>query len=181
MRNKKLIFMIWVIVLFSLLLACSEKRKIESALSSRTGLWSIDDFIYHDYQSKHCLLINLMILKKNKNLDLPISEDRCEDFKTYDEHGKWSIIMGDSIPVSIHFDTKNIFFKGTHQLIFYKDTINKLLMMQIVSDSLFLTARKGLTNFDLYQDEIDELIKITQRNLEQNKKFHEGRKYHLYH
>jgi hypothetical protein len=52
-------------------------------------------------------------------------------------------------------------FAGMHRLVFYKDEPNKLLKMEVWSDSLYIVCRKGYFNFDKNIEAINKLERVS--------------------
>jgi hypothetical protein len=58
-------------------------------------------------------------------------------------------------------ESRNKIFSGQHTLLFKKDEPNKLLKMELRSDSLFLVARKGLFYYEGNLKTINKLVKMS--------------------
>lgn len=140
------------------------KTKIETTVQ---GWWTIDTIYYKGYDLRTCLIGNSLDFKINKQSILPIAEKYCEPAvtKSYSKLANIEIIQSvnlkDTIPFRMKITTDNEVFAGIHKLVFYKDDPNKLLKMEIWSDSLYIICRKGLFNFDKNIKLINELEKIS--------------------
>ncbi len=125
------------------------------------GSWSIDTIIYKQYEIQNCLSVNIFSFKE-LSCNLPITRERCEDLVVeYEGEGQWEVEKTDSIPLVLKIETKNMIFSGVHRMTFRKDEQNKLLKMELRSDSLYVICRKGLFDYDGNQDLVNDLIKIS--------------------
>lgn len=154
MINSRRLFLIWILILVTF--ACC-KSKVERTLE---GLWSIDTIIYKQYEIRNCILGNV-IKFEHPSCDLPTTESYCEGLVEYIREGQWEVEKTDSIPLVLKIETKNMIFSGVHKMTFRKDEQNKLLKMELRSDSLYVICRKGLFNYDGNQDLVNDLIKIS--------------------
>jgi hemin uptake protein HemP len=158
MREYFLLFM------FFLLLSSSCRNEVVTTIE---GSWSIDTIYYKNYDVKNCLYVNIIDFKKDGEASFPYSGDRCKEviLISENEFGNWKIInssnVNDTLPFRIKIVTENQLFTGTHKIVFYKDEPNKLLKMEIWSDSLYIVCRKGLFNYDKNIDLINRLEKIS--------------------
>jgi len=146
-------------VIFLSLLLCSCKEKVSRTIE---GSWSIDEVHYNEYDIRRCLLINILSFEEDFCI-LPITGD-CDGLVEYTKEGVWSILKTDSVPLVLNITTKNRIFNGNHQVIFHKDENNKLLKMELISDSLYVLCRKGLFDYDNNMQLIDELVEMSQKN-----------------
>jgi hypothetical protein len=147
-----------------LLSITSCKTNIETTVQ---GWWTIDTIYYKRYDLRTCLLGNSLEFKINKQSILPVAEKNCEPVVTnsYDKLANIEITQShnpkDTLPLRMKITTNNEVFAGMHKIVFYKDKPNRLLKMEIWSDSLYIVCRKGLFNFDKNIDLINELEKIS--------------------
>ncbi len=135
------------------------RSKVEEALN---GQWSIDTIIYRQYEIRNCLSVN--IISFNRDIcDLPITRNRCEGLNEFVRKGMAEVdYNGDSTtPLVLKIFSDNEMFGGTHRMIFRKDDENRLLKMELISDSLYLVCRKGLFDYDNNIDLVNDLIKIS--------------------
>lgn len=151
--KKKLIYLFLSIIALS---ACNE-QKIENVI---IGGWTIDTIHYKNIDIRLCLDLNVINFTKDGGA-LPITENNCAVLPTFDRGTFWQIIKNKKGGIKINFDTKNEMFNGEHHLVFKKDEVNKLLKMEISSDSLFIICRKALFNFDENIKTINNLVEIS--------------------
>lgn len=148
---------IHLILIFIVLFTISCKRKVESTIS---GWWSIDTIYYNNLEIEGCLLSNSIIFEKG-NCELPITENYCgSDVASFDITGDWKIDKNE-IGTFLFIQTENKLFNGNHHIRFFKDEKNKLLMLELKSDSLYLICRKGLFDYDREINLINDLVKST--------------------
>lgn len=149
------------------LLLSSCGNKIDKTIN---GNWSIDTIYYKNYDVRSCFYSSLIRFEDERIVKLPISENHCNEVisNSKNEFGDWKIIQSanlkDTLPLQLKIATNNEFFSGIHHIVFYKDELNKLLKMEIWSDSLYIVCRKGLFDFDSNIDLINELEKISWTN-----------------
>jgi len=74
----------------------------------------------------------------------------------------WVTLKADSIPLLLRIESKNVIFKGSHQVVFRDDAENHLLKMEIKSDSLYVVCRKGLFDYDRSRDLVEYLVQLSQ-------------------
>ena len=151
--KMKLIYLLLSVIFLS---ACND-QKIEDVI---IGDWTIDTIYYKNVDIRLCINLNVINFSKEGG-DLPITENDCGVLPTFDRGTFWKIIKNKKGEIKINFDTQNEMFNGEHHLTFKKDEVNKLLKMEISSDSLFIICRKALFNFDGNIATIDNLVKIT--------------------
>ncbi len=135
------------------------KNKVEETL---VGLWSIDTIVYKEYEIRNCLSNNIISFN-NDLCDLPISRNRCEGLNEFVRKGHVDIIFSENSkqPLMLKISSSNEIFGGSHRMIFKKDDLNKLLKMELISDSLYLICRKGLFDYDSNTELVNDLIKIS--------------------
>lgn len=122
------------------------------------GVWSVDTIYYGKYDIKQCLLSNMVVFKETQ-CDLPISEDRCEDIgRVYSGIGAWEAIETDSGAFFIRFKTENKLFKGQQRIIFRIGDSKGLLKMEIGSDSLYAICSKGLYDYRKHMKYVKTII-----------------------
>lgn len=147
-----------LLVLTTLITCVSCKRsKIEHAIE---GLWSIDTILYQNQEISNCISGNF-IFRINEDSRFPIVLAQCNSLVKNETRGIARIQLIESpsdseIPYRLKIDANNKIFSGEKKIIFYGDRKNKLLKMEIFSDSLYIVCRKGL--FDL--DEHESLVKL---------------------
>lgn len=141
-----LIFLITI-----LLVSSSCKSEIESTM---VGWWTIDIIEYNGQNIRPCLLTNTINFNKDGSLELPPPDDICTGKTTikYRVKGDWQILSSplplDTIPIRVKFQTNESFYNGEHKLVFHDDATEKLLKIEVWSDSIYILARKGLYNHD---------------------------------
>jgi|GEM_PF-1359681 len=155
MKNK---LVIALIAMWCLMASCRNKVK-----NTITGWWTIDTIIYQGYEIRPCLLSNWLEFYESGILQLPTPEDRCSNlFSEYNTKGTWRTLQPDSIPLQIVIESKNVIFKGSHQVVFRDDAEDHLLKMEIKSDSLYVVCRKGLFDYDRNRDLVEYLVQLSQ-------------------
>ena len=160
MNNRLILLLIFGIIFTT---SCNN-AKIQKTVS---GVWSIDTVYYGKYDVMLCFSSNMISFNKNETIEVPIAMDDCSGVtsKCIESSGKWEIVKSknanDTIPYRLNISSKNKVYNGIHKIIFYKDEINKLLKMEIWSDSLYIVCRKGLFNFDNNFGLINDLERIS--------------------
>src|ERR1035437_171606 len=152
--------LIYLIFSFITLSACSTQKSEDIIVDTIIGTWSIDTIYYKNVDIRSCINLNVMYFSKEGG-NLPITENDCGILPTFDRGTFWQIIKNKKGDMKINFNTQNEMFNGDHHLAFKKDGVNKLLKMEISSDSLLIICRKALFNFDENIKTIDNLVKIT--------------------
>jgi hypothetical protein len=140
--------------------SCQDEKTFNSAIN---GQWSIDTVYYKDKDIRFCLDLNAINFSGHEcALPIPL-RSRCINIDTTTEkRGFWKIEQTDSVPITISFDTENTIFGGSHRLIFKKDSVNKLLKMEIKSKNLTVICRKFLFSYDENTDLIDKLTRLSE-------------------
>jgi hypothetical protein len=137
-----------LIILVFLLTAC--KSEVEDTIE---GMWTIDTVQYNGYDILTCLNSNVIFFKDGEPTTFP-TVDRCNDFKVKNRKPKgiWEVVNttspNDSIPLRIKITEGGNIFEGTHKVAFHADPSQKLLKMEIWSDSLYILSSKGMFNYD---------------------------------
>jgi hypothetical protein len=108
----------------------------------------------------NCVLGNGMSFDENHRCNLPITKNYCEGLVVFEERGGWAVLENDEGRLVLTIETKTIIFAGSHRMIFKRDVQNKLLKLELQSDSLYVVCRKGLCDYDRNQDLINEHIDI---------------------
>jgi len=154
----------FLIISLGILFLSSCKTKIEKTIE---GWWTIDTIYFKGYDLNGCLLGNSIEFGIHKQSLLPIAENYCEPIVRhgFDKYAKVEIIQSsiptDTMPLSMKITSENEVFSGIHKFVFYKDEANKLLKMEIWSDSLYIVCRKGLFDFDKNINLINDLEKVS--------------------
>ena len=138
----------------SLFITSCKKAKIEKGVS---GWWTIDTISYKRNDIGDCFLSSSIFFKKNK-VEFPTINRECLDtIRPFGEEGKWKIESSNDYSY-INIEIPNIVFRGRHKIIFHRDEANKLLKMEIISDSFYAVCRKGLFCYDCEQSFIDDIV-----------------------
>ncbi len=152
-----------LLLCLTMLLFASCKTEVERVVE---GWWTMDTIYYKDYDLRACLG-NSLNFKIDGESELPTAKNYCEP-AVKNNYEKWANIeivkssnAKDTIPLRIKIITNNEVFAGTHKIVFYKDELNKLLKMEMWSDSLYIVCRKGLFNFDKNIPLINKLEKMS--------------------
>jgi len=140
---------------------------ISSGCADRTdkaiqGWWSIDEIVYDGYDIRVCLLLNILTFE-DRTCDLPLSIG-CEGLEEQIRQGTWKTSKTESGPLVLDITSANRTFSGSYQVTFYKDDDNKLLKMELVSDSLYILCRKGFFDFNKNIEVVNELVRMTQKD-----------------
>ncbi len=158
----KTLFKLIVILGFITLTSC--ENKLESVMK---GMWSIDTLYFKNNDVKSCFYSNVINIKDDGEIVLPELGNGCEDVikKTNTKFGNWQIIEStvpnDTMPYKIKITSVNEVFNGNHRMIFHRDEVNKLLKLEIWSDSLYIICRKGLFDYDYNKKLVNELEKAS--------------------
>ena len=145
------------LVVFFFFFSCT--NKVNNTLK---GWWTIDTIYYNKkWDVKTCLTVNVICFDEN-NCELP-STKYCNDERIYTvcSKGNWLVIKGDSTKLDLKITSKNKIFNGTHQLLFRRDDENRVLKLELYSDSLYLVCRKGMFDYSSEQNLVEFLEKAT--------------------
>jgi hypothetical protein len=140
----------------SILIGCDKKVENEAL----EGTWSIDTLYYRAYDIRNCVLVNVINFEHDF-CKLPTTESYCEGLIEYTDTGIWKTNRTDSTPLVLEIESQNKIFSGNHRIIFKKDKRNKLLKIELRSDSLYVVCRKGLFDYDRYENLTDELVNLS--------------------
>jgi hypothetical protein len=149
-NNIKALIVFWAIIFLS-----SCKNRVERIID---GWWIVDVMYYQSYETRICLLSNSIIFT-NSEVDLPITGSYCDSLFVREKYGVWKISKTDTVPFVLIIETENEMFNGAHELRFMKDEKRKLFQMELASRDLYMVASKGLFNFDANKNDIEYLIK----------------------
>jgi hypothetical protein len=144
-----------IVLIFIMLSGC--KSNVENTLE---GVWSIDTIVYKGYEIRYCLSSNVISFEE-EFCDLANSVNSCEGLLALAKKGAWQVVYNiDSVPpLTLNIRIKNEIFDGTHGMIFRKDEVNKLLKMELRSDSLYVVCRKGLFDYDRSTALMNDLVR----------------------
>jgi hypothetical protein len=142
---------------FFLLIGCG--NEVDQVLR---GTWSIDTIYYKEKDIRNCVLTNVIEFEETF-CELPTTENYCNGLNEYVSRGTWGTFQTDSIPLLLTIASDNKVFSGNHRINFKKDEINKLLKMELKSDSLYMICRKGLFNYDASKNLVDDLVELSRR------------------
>jgi hypothetical protein len=164
MKNNRIFYSIPKLIVCLLFFQSCQDR-VEKVI---TGWWTIDTIYYRNFDIKPCLSLNVITFGETESV-FPYSQNSCAEVicNSNIDQGTWNVSktsQNDTIPLRLKIDTKNQIFAGTHKVVFYKDDVNKLLKMEIYSDSLYVICRKGLFNYDKNIDLIENLEKLSWYN-----------------
>lgn len=150
-------------IIFIAIIICCVAASCENSLKSTVvGWWSIDTVYYRNYEIRSCLLVNSVSFNKDGSVSLPIPQNYCSELiSEYNDKGNWEILPQDKQSLFLSINSKNVIFRGKHQIVFRRDEENGLLMMEIISDSLYVLCRKGLFNYDRNQKLVADLEKMS--------------------
>lgn len=128
------------------------------------GWWSIDVIYYKGYDIRVCLLSNSIVFhEKNNAVELPVTQNRCDElFTEFVKKGEWNIIQNNN-SIELEFQGENKIFAGKHHVRFIDDYKNRMLLMEIQSDSLFIVCRKGLFEYGKNINTVKELVDMSNK------------------
>jgi len=149
---KKVFFFIFFGI--SLLFSCQTKEH-----NAIEGFWTIDVIHFNQYDITRCLLVNVVSFESDV-CELATT-GKCDDLTEYEKLGTWSVFKTDSVTLVLRINTKNEIFRGDQRVIFHRDVEKRMLIMELVSDRLYVVCRKGLFDYDNNSTLIDELLKET--------------------
>lgn len=147
---KKRLIIISTITFF---LCTSCRNKVDKGI---IGWWSMDTIYYKGYDIKYCLWLNTISFRKN-SCEFEETNGNCLDINESGKYGTWKVNT-DNIPYTLEIRSENKIFDGKHTIKFKRDDGNKLLKMEIESDSLYIVCRKGLFNYKENEKLINELV-----------------------
>lgn len=147
-------------IIFLLLTSC--ENEIVGILN---GTWSIDEISYQGNDVSHCLSLNVFYVKGN---DLEFPQNICDEsemknplnndnlsLEVFKKEKIWSIRL---------LNSKSILPVEEFSCKFIRNDIDKLLMMELSSQSVYILARKGFFDFDHNLIKIDRLVNLTKEN-----------------
>ncbi|NMM50819.1 hypothetical protein [Marinigracilibium pacificum] len=120
------------------------------------GWWTIDEIYHKDINIFSNILSNSIYFYSNGTCDLPVTLENKSQNK-----GEWQIFENNPSNYSIHIMTENKIFKGDYHMQFHNNKKDRMLMLTLESDSLIMTARKGLLNYQSNLSRIKELVEKT--------------------
>jgi hypothetical protein len=108
------------------------------------GQWAIEKITYNGKDYKEDLYINFIVFEKDDKISIPGSVH----FKK-DSFSRWKIITEDNKNYKISIVCNDTVFKGLYNIKFIKDYDNKLLGIEMTSDSTFIRANKFFQTFEI--------------------------------
>lgn len=150
------VFSLYSIIFF---VSCSsiEQKAIE-------GDWSIDEIHFDQYDIRRCMLVNQIIFR-NETCVLP-DFTNCQEHFVDNSMGIWRFEKNDSVPVVLKINSENEVFNGFFKVVFEKDSELKLFRMTLISETTFISLRKGFFNFDNDIDKFEDIIELSQKGIE---------------
>lgn len=126
-------------IMFFLLFCMGCKNENEKMIDKLSGQWAIDSISYKNIDYKNELRINFMVLDIENKISLPASTNFEKDHDT-----KWFVNYEKN---TLLINSKDEVFNGNYNLIFIKNPKEKLLGIELKSDSTFIRAFKFFQNF----------------------------------
>lgn len=127
------------------------------------GSWSIDEIHYEQYDINRCMLVNIVDFHRG-SCKIPDTSN-CEDEFLNNRIGTWELMETDNVPLVLIINSSNVAFNGEFKVIFEADRVAKLFRMVLVSESTFISLRKGLFDFDREIEDYSQIIEFSQRGL----------------
>lgn len=149
-----------VILLLLFLTSCSSD--IEDMISG--SFWDKRLIHVNGYDAFFCFNSPLMIFKKNGVAIVFKNNNRegCDTLNARKENGKWEVYQKEDGYYYMYIDIPpNEVFHGEHRIKFFKDTVEKLLILKLESKNLIYFGAKGMLYYDSNIKKIDKLIRIT--------------------
>ncbi len=141
-----------LLILITLLLnSCSIHRDLKIIESGLIGNWTIDSLYVKDHQSM-TVKSNIITFQKNGEFIFPDSNEIT-----------WKLSKDSDQKIWIKFISNSPQFNNNFNLYFKKDSINKLLKLYLVSESIDLDCSKMLFNYDNNLKAIEKLIMMTHK------------------
>jgi hypothetical protein len=137
------------IILGIIILACSEQTDHQKLDSILIGNWTFDSLEFKDQQLFHPMS-NIISFRKNHELEI-----------SGIEHCSWSVETTEQGRFLLILNSTNPEFCDSLRLKFSNDNVNKLLKMNIESESVEMNCSKLLLNYDSNRKEIENAINLT--------------------
>jgi len=138
--NRSLFFIIFLLTACS----CDKELELEDKIK---GQWEIREITYNGVNYKEELYINFMMFEDNDKLSIPASrffeKDPLASWKTFQIEDKFKLII----------QSEDEVFKGDYNLVFIKNLEEKLLGIQLNSDSTHIKAYKLFQDFESKQEQ----------------------------
>lgn len=161
--NNKL----WIIFILIAFVSCS--NEVEDIINGSS--WDKRKIFINGYDAFFCFYYSgisfdrdgTMILMDNNNLE------GCDTLDSPARRGKWEIYQKKDKKYYLKITSKqNSVFTGEHRIIFYKDTVNRLLYLNLRSENFYYLGAKFLFNYNININKVNKLIQLTQDSLDPN-------------
>lgn len=159
--NKYSIKYVVSLLLFVAVGICSCQSNISKPLS---GDWVVEKIYYNESNVKQCLRLNLITFHENGQCNLPTSFDSCGEFISNTSQANWEIMETDSIALALDVKSSNIAFARTYRLILRADESIDKLIMEIISDDLYMLCHRRLLSSGVNRKTIESIIEISHRD-----------------
>ena len=128
-----------VLLLTFLSFSCNQEEKIIDKLS---GQWEIREITYNGINYKEDLYVNFMVIETDNKILIPESIHFQKDYMA-----NWNIDLLDQKKPKISIDCEDVVFEGIYDLKFIKNNSEKLLGIEMKSDSTKIIALKFFKDF----------------------------------
>ena len=135
--------------LCSIFLFSSCSTEVENTIQ---GWWTIDN-VYYKNEDVLTSLSSNSIFFKEENCQFPSLNNNISR-----SNGVWSLINSGNAQI-LKVTTSDKAFTGNYKVSFEEDQKNKLLKMNLTSETVSIKCTKGLFNFDRNKGLIERLIK----------------------
>lgn len=132
----------YYIFIFFIFYSCKSKQ--DKILDKLYGQWSIEEIHYDGVNYKEDLYINFMVFEKENRISIPESVHFEKDTIS-----KWYLNIEDKNKYKILIESKDLVFKGVYNVKFIKNESEKLLGIEMTSDSTYIKAYKFFQNFNI--------------------------------
>ena len=122
-----------------LFLSCNKEEKIADKL---VGQWEIREITYNGVNYKEDLYVNFMVFENQNKILIPESIHFEKDYLA-----TWNIDLQNQKNLKVSIQCEDEVFKGTYDLKFIKNYKEKLLGIEMKSDSTKIRAFKLLQDF----------------------------------
>ena len=142
---------IYLILIYLVIISSSANKDLKTIKAGLEGNWTFDSMSLGENHSL-TVMSNILTFKKNGEFLFPGTDNIS-----------WKVKFDSLYIIQIKFSSEIQEFNNTFIIQFRKDRTDKLLKLYMTSDMLKLNCSKMLFNYDKNTDEIEKLIKLTNR------------------
>ncbi len=163
-----------LLIIFISLTFVSCSNEVEDIISG--SKWDRRKIFINGYDAFFCFKGSMVSFDRDgtvRLLELNYIEG-CDTLDSPALRGKWKIYQKKDKKYYLKITSKqNSVFTGEHRIVFYKDTVNRLLYLNLRSENFYYLGAKFLFNYNININKVNKLIQLTQDSLDPNNQLNE--------